>query len=139
LPQGHFDVVCFHTVWMTLPTGEACIEVLGNIGRLLASGGTLCASVTHPCFRDRAGASFRTDFDPVRYREDGTPFRSTIFDGTREITVVDFHWSLAAMSRQLRGSGFVIEELEEIDDRGEPGGKPEPGCPWLVVWARRPD
>jgi hypothetical protein len=35
----------------------------------------------------------------------------TIYNGNRELHIVDAHWSLTAMSSQLSESGFVIENF----------------------------
>jgi SAM-dependent methyltransferase len=136
LPDGHFPLVSSHAVWMSLRTDAMCLALLGEVARLLAPGGVLLASVIHPCFRDGAWSAFRTDFDRNAYRLDGTRYRSRISDGTKEVTVVDTHWSLGAMSRQLAASGFAIELLEELDDR--PGGQGRcDGWPWLLLRARK--
>ena len=100
LPAEGFDVVTCNGVWMCWPDEQACHANLTEIVRLLTPGGTFLASVTHPCFRDRAFATYRTDFDPARYLQDGTPFRVRVFDGNHEVELEDTHWSLGAMTRQ---------------------------------------
>lgn len=130
LREGSFDVVTCNGVWMCWPTEEACIANLSEMRRLLAPGGILLASVTHPCFRDRQFATYRTDFDMSRYLDDGRSFRVTVFDGEREVVLDDTHWSLTAMSRQLVASGLHLSGIEELADSGG-----APGSPWLIVEA----
>jgi len=132
LPDGAFDVVTCNGVWMCWPTEENCVRNLREIVRLLAPGGLFLAAVTHPCFRDRPFATFRTDFDPARYLEDGTPFRVTMFDGAREVELDDTHWSLSAMTRQLRATDLQLLEILEVPDLGG-----ATGCPWMIIEAQR--
>lgn len=132
LEDGAFDVVTCNGVWMCWTTGAECVAALSEIRRLLAAGGVLLASVTHPCFRDRAFATYRTDFDPRSYLADGTPFRVRVFDGEREVELEDTHWSLGAMTRQLAASGLSLTAITEVADRAE-----APGAPWMIVEARR--
>jgi SAM-dependent methyltransferase len=132
LPDGSFDVVTSNGVWMCWATEDDCARNLGEIARLLPAGGLFLAAVTHPCFRDRAFATFRTDFDPARYLDDGTPFRVTMFDGEREVELHDTHWSLGAMTRQLRASGLQLVDIVEVPDLS--GAL---GCPWMIVEARK--
>lgn len=131
-PDGSFDVVTCNGVWMCWTSDEDCLTNLREIARLLVHGGTFLAAVTHPCFRDRSFATFRTDFDPSLYLADGTPFRVTMFDGTREVELEDTHWSLGAMTRQLLAANLQLREIEEVPDRGGAAG-----CPWMIVEARR--
>lgn len=130
LASESFDVVTSNGVWMCWSTAEACVANLSEIRRLLAPKGIFVAAVTHPCFRDRAFATYRTDFDMTHYLDDGTDFRVKIFDGTREVELADTHWSLTAMSRQLRASGLQLADIEEIADAGGAAGSP-----WLIVEA----
>lgn len=132
LESGAFDFVTSNGVWMCWPSEEDCHGNLQEIARLLAPAGTFFASVTHPCFRDQAFATYRTDFDLARYLEDGTRFRVTMFDGTRHVELEDTHWSLGAMARQLATAGFRIAGITEVADRGG-----APGSPWMIVEARR--
>jgi SAM-dependent methyltransferase len=131
LEDGAFDVVTCNGVWMCWTTDADCVAALSEIRRLLAAGGVLLASVTHPCFRDRAFSTYRTDFDPGLYLADGTPFRVRVFDGQREVELEDTHWSLGAMTRQLAASGLSLTTITEVADRGG-----APGAPWMIVEAR---
>lgn len=54
-----------------------------------------------------------------------------VFDSEREVELVDTHWSLTAMSRQLRASGLQLTDIEEIADASGAAGSP-----WLIVEAR---
>lgn len=132
LPDGAFDVITCNGVWMCWTTEDECVAALSEMRRLLAPGGVVLASVTHPCFRDRTFATYRTDFDMRRYLDDGAPFRVCVFDGDRQVDLEDTHWSLGAMTRQLRAAGLTLVEITEVADRAA-----APGAPWMIHEARR--
>ena len=134
--SGIFDVVTFNAVWMCLTSREACLDVLSKIARLLRSNGRLVASVTHPSFRTCKFSNYSTDFNNRDYFNDGTLFNVTIYDGKRELHIVDTHWSLTAMSSQLNESGFVIENLYELP-RSTSGSGQHDASLWLVIVARK--
>jgi SAM-dependent methyltransferase len=136
IQSGIFDVVTFNAVWMCLTSREACLDTLSEIARLLRSNGTLVASVTHPCFRSCNFSNYFTDFNDRDYFNDGTLFNVTIYDGKRELHIVDTHWSLTAMSSQLNESGFVIENLYELP-RSTSGSSQHDASLWLVIVARK--
>lgn len=133
LPRALFDTVTMNAVWMCLNTPLICLQVLSDIHSLLCEGGVLIASVTHPCFRNYKYSSFETDFDPANYLHDGTQFNVRIFDGVREVQIVDTHWSLGEMSRQLKESCFVIEEISEVSE----SAVTHCGVPWMVIFAKK--
>ncbi len=133
--QGEsFDVVTFHAVWMCLPTVDDCLDCLRSAYRLLAERGKFIASVTHPCFRDRQFSTFRTSFDMTNYGLNGTSFQVTIFDERKNLTITDYHWNLSEMSRQLKQSGFVIDEIVELRDVE---WRPNPYYAWLIIIAEK--
>jgi len=109
---------------------------LSEIAKLLRSDGHLVASVTHPCFRTSKFSNYFTDFNNRDYFNDGTLFNVTIYDGKRELHIVDTHWSLTAMSAQLNESGFVIETLYELP-RSANGSSERNASLWLVIVARK--
>jgi hypothetical protein len=109
---------------------------LKNIAGHLRPNGHLIASVTHPCFRTCKFFGYSTDFDNRDYFNDGTLFNVTIYDGKRELHIVDTHWSLTAMSSQLNESGFVIENLYELP-RSTSGSNEHDASLWLVIVARK--
>jgi SAM-dependent methyltransferase len=131
-----FDVVTFNGVWMCLTSREACLDTLSEMARLLRSNGRLIASVTHPCFRTCKFSTYATDFNNRDYFNDGTLFNVTIHDGKHELHIVDTHWSLTAMSSQLRESGFIIENFYEIPRSSSGSNQPDASL-WLVIVARR--
>lgn len=133
---GIFDVVTFNAVWMCLTSREACLDTLSEIARLLRSNGRLIASVTHPCFHICKFSGYSTDFDNRDYFNDGTLFDVSIYDGKRELHIVDTHWSLTAVSSQLSESGFVIENLYELP-RSTNGSSEHDASLWLVIVARK--
>jgi SAM-dependent methyltransferase len=132
LGSQSFDVVTCNGVWMCWSSQEECIVNLSEIARLLTPGGTLLASVTHPCFRDRRFSTYRTDFDPVHYLDDGTRFHVRVFDGVTEVELEDTHWSLSSMTRQLQAAGLQLTLITEVADRSG-----VPGSPWMIVEASR--
>ena len=136
IESGIFDVVTFNAVWMCLASREACLDTLKKITRLLRSNGYLVASVTHPCFRTCQFSNYFTDFNNRDYFNDGRFFNVTIYDGKRELHIVDTHWSLTAMSSQLNESGFVIENLYELP-RSTNGSSERNASLRLVIIARK--
>jgi hypothetical protein len=136
IQPGLFDVVTFNAVWMCLTSRQACLDTLSVIARLLRLNGRLIASVTHPCFRTCKFPNYSTDFRNRDYFNDGTLFNVTIYDGKRELHIVDTHWSLTAMSEQLNESGFVIENLYELP-RSTSGSSQHDASLWLVIVARK--
>jgi cyclopropane fatty-acyl-phospholipid synthase-like methyltransferase len=136
IQSGRFDVVTFNGVWMCLTSREACLDTLSQIATLLRSNGRLIASVTHPCFRTCKFSNYFTDFNNRDYFNDGTLFNITIYNGQRELHIVDTHWSLTAMSLQLNESGFVIENLYELP-RSTSGSNQHDASLWLVIVARK--
>lgn len=136
IQSGIFDVVTFNAVWMCLTNRKACLDTLSEIARLLRSNGRLVASVTHPCFRTCKFSNYFTDFNNCDYFNDGTLFNVTIYNGKRELHIVDTHWSLTAMSSQLSASGFVIENLYELP-RSTSESSQQDASLWLVIVARK--
>lgn len=134
ISKGSFDVVTLNAVWMTLRTARACRMVLNDIHRLLRRDGLLLASVTHPCFRDRRFSTYRTEFDMADYTKSGKQFTVHIEDQERTITIVDTHWSLAALVGQLYKAGFCVVDVAEPADRADGVRQ---GCPWLVLQAAK--
>jgi SAM-dependent methyltransferase len=136
IQSGIFDVVTFNTAWMCLTSRQACLDTLSEIARLLRPNGRLIASVTHPCFRTCRFPNYSTDFDNRDYFNDGTLFNVTIRDGSRELHIVDTHWSLTAMSSQLSECGFGIENLCELPHSTN-GSNEHDASLWLVIVARK--
>jgi len=136
IPLRCFDVVTMNAVWMTLPTEEACLRELARMNHLLRDTGLLIVSVTHPCFRDVRFSTYSTDLSRQEYLKDGEKFTATIFDTRKKLCLHDTHWTLGAMSRQLRTSGFLILEIAELADRQCSPMKAR-GSPWLVMFCAK--
>ena len=117
---------------MCWPDESECLRNLREIVRLLRPGGVFWAAVTHPCFRQQSFATYRTNFDLRHYLDDGSRFTVTMFDPAgNEVQFEDTHWSLSAMTRQLREANLgLVEILEVRDARGASGS------PWLLLQAR---
>jgi SAM-dependent methyltransferase len=130
-----FDAVVWNAVWMCMPSRAECIESLKRAHAALRPGRMFVASVTHPCFRDRQFSTYRTSFEMHDYAREGAPFQVTMFDGTNAVHFTDYHWSLSAMSEQLRAAGLSLVQLVEIPD-AETTSRTS-GVPWLVMVARK--
>lgn len=120
---GKFDAIFLQGVWMCWSTRAECLDTLRLLARSLAPGGVLIASVTHPCFRDKRFATYRTDFAPARYLDNGVPF--TVFVGTpgAETPVVDTHWNLEDTLNQALEAGLAPTRVKEHAD-GPAGSLP---------------
>lgn len=134
LHDHSFDAVTLNAVWMCLETESAVRSVFHEAQRLLAPGGALIASVTHPCFRENTFSTFSTEFRNEDYLRNGTQFAVRVSDGTDLVTLRDTHWNLSAMSRQLAEAGFSIDRLFELPDL--PSAAPHGVSPWLIITAR---
>lgn len=133
LPDCSVDVVTCNGVWMCWPDESECLRNLGEIVRLLRPGGVFWAAVTHPCFRQQRFATYRTNFDLAHYFDDGSRFTVTMFDpGGNQVQFEDTHWSLSALTRQLREASLSLVEILEVPDAGGASGSP-----WMLLQARR--
>jgi len=128
---GRFDAVVLLGVWMCWRTHEECVENLSLLARSLKHDGMLVAAVTHPCFRNRGFATYRTDFDERRYMENGGPFQVFVGQPGKEIVIEDYHWNLEAMIAQATQAGLRLTELKEHSD-GKNGELPS----WLSLVLR---
>jgi ubiquinone/menaquinone biosynthesis C-methylase UbiE len=136
IEQGSVDIVTLNAVWMCLSTEQDCLRVLRDIFRLLKPHGLLIASVTHPCFRNLAFSTYSTDFRQRDYLQDGTTYHVNLFDEHTTMGIKDTHWSIAAMSHQLKEAGFLVEEIIETPDNPNDSVQCE-GSPWMVFVARK--
>lgn len=128
-----FNVITLTAVWMEWRNAELCRGWLSEIRSLLAPSGVLFATVTHPCFRDHAHATFRTDFPAKSYLCPGTPFEATVLgeDERSAQTFNDFHWNFEAMFSQLKDCGLYVDELFEMPDI--PSGRNTGLSPWVIL------
>jgi ubiquinone/menaquinone biosynthesis C-methylase UbiE len=136
LPSDYFDMATFNAVWMCIANHEHCVQTLNEIRRMLKPSGYFAAAVTHPCFRNFDYAVFRTDFAVKDYHKEGLPFNVQMSKNDKTIQFTDYHWTIGAMSRQLKESGFVIEEIVEIPEK-DAHGEFKPGVPWMIVFAKK--
>jgi SAM-dependent methyltransferase len=133
LPDCSFDVVTCNGVWMCWLDETECLHNLREIVRLLRPGGVFWAAVTHPCFRQQPFATYRTDFDLHRYFDDGSRFTVTMFDAAgHQVQFEDTHWSLSALTRQLREASLGLAEILEVRD-----ARGAAGSPWMLLRAMR--
>ena len=126
--EGKFDVIFMLGVWMCWKTHAECVETLGLLAGSLKPNGILIASVTHPSFRDRAFATYHTDFSASHYMANGTPFRVFVGKRGQEVEIDDTHWNLEAMISQVRQAGLMLTDLKEHAD-GRSGEMPS----WLSL------
>jgi len=107
-PDGHFDVVLANMVLMDIPRIDVAIA---EFARLLADGGVLVLSITHPCFfgygwvRDEQGERTHkeiSDYLAPRIKE-------LNFWGK----TLHFHRPLSHYFGALSQSGFCVDTLEE--------------------------
>ncbi|MFZ5806468.1 MAG: class I SAM-dependent methyltransferase [Verrucomicrobiota bacterium] len=136
LPSENFDAVTFNAVWMCLSNHDDCVQTLKEVHRLLKINGYFFAAVTHPCFRNFDYAACRTDFAIKDYSQDGLPFKTQLSRNGKSIQFTDYHWTMGAMSRQLKESGFVIEEIVEIPEK-DAHDEFKPGIPWMIIFAKK--
>jgi len=113
---GRFDTIFLQGVWMCWSTRVECLENLSLLARSLKPDGILIASITHPCFRDRSFATYRTDFDLARYMDNGTPFRVLVGQPGAEVPIVDTHWNLEDTLNQALESGLTLTAVKEHPD-----------------------
>jgi 2-polyprenyl-3-methyl-5-hydroxy-6-metoxy-1,4-benzoquinol methylase len=134
IAPGAFDVVVMNAVWMCFETESDALDSFRTVSRLLPPQGRLICSVTHPCFRDEAFSTFRTNFNQENYLQNGTQFDVFLTDGSHSVTIRDTHWNLEAMSGQLEACGYAISRLHEIPDHAVPMGN-RAASPWLIIEA----
>jgi SAM-dependent methyltransferase len=120
---GKFDAIFLQGVWMCWPTRAECLDTLRLLARSLKPGGILIASVTHPCFRDQRFATYRTDFNPARYLDNGTPFTVFVGQPGAETPIVDTHWNIEDTLNQALEAGLVLTRVKEHAD-GPAGSLP---------------
>ncbi len=132
IEPSSIELVTSIAVWMCQKTEKSCYKMLGEIFDLLAPGGQLLAAVTHPCFRWEKFSTYETNFNKDHYLNSGTKFKVKIHDKNQEMTVIDTHWNLMDMSKQLLNSGFVVLCLYELPDITNFGP-----CPWLLIHAKK--
>lgn len=125
---GKFDLILLQGVWMCWSTRAECLDILRLLARSLAPGGSLVASVTHPCFRDRAFVTYRTDFNQANYLANGTPFTVHVGRPGAEIPIRDTHWNLEDTLNQALEAGLRLVRAKEHAD-GPVGSLPS----WLTL------
>jgi SAM-dependent methyltransferase len=128
---GRCGAVTFNAVWMGLEDESACVQTLREAASLLERDGVFLAAVTHPCFRDRVFHSYSTDFDMGRYLDNGGVFAVRIYDSSHTVGLLDTHWNLEAMTRQLASAGLLLRRIHELPDvSASPAGSP-----WMLLEA----
>lgn len=129
--RGRYDAVTFNAVWMGLEDEDTCTRTLRLAASLIRPGAIFLASVTHPCFRDRVFHSYSTDFDMRQYFENGSGFAVHIYDSANAVEVLDTHWNLEAMTRQLMSAGLLLRRIHELPDVDAAAA----GSPWMLLEA----
>jgi SAM-dependent methyltransferase len=130
LGDGIADVAVCSMALMDLDDLEGSLR---EIARVLAPGGRLCASISHPAQSEEMASHY---FASERFVE-------TMSRGGLEMTFASYHRPLSSYTAALADAGFVIERLEEpvpaqdyVSDHPEVAGWREQAM-LVVLRARR--
>ena len=142
--EGVYDVIILGMVIMCIPEAAEVRRVLADCARLLAPGGQLFVTTTHPCFRNHHFSNFHTSFtgdlpvQPFLYRKDGLPFEVAIHDPDgRAIVFTDYHWSLEFTFEALRGAGLGVSRFREVSDDPSSPSRNNLVPPYLILQCER--
>jgi SAM-dependent methyltransferase len=124
--DGEIDLVVASMSLMDFEDGEAAI---GEIGRVLHSGGRLVASILHPCFEapgaawliERVNWEVSTARKIPRYREPGrieVPWHIHT-DPTRVTYTYSYHRPLSWYVKTLSAAGMALTAVEEPSPQPE--------------------
>src|SRR5204863_4864017 len=119
LRAGTLDLVTCHMALMDIEHADSAI---GEVGRVLRTGGRFVAILSHPCFDQGPSSTWLIErlFRATkvwrkieRYRE---PFADEIpweIAPGQIVTTTGYHRPLSWYARVLRGAGLLIRSLEE--------------------------
>jgi len=120
LPSAYYDAVILCNVIMVIRTEEELKTVFCSLRRVLRTGGTLYAGLTHPCFLDREFATYANDFTrrtkEFNYFDDGAAYKVYMEQGGLPIVITDFFWSLSLLVTLFLKSGFTLLGVKELRD-----------------------
>ena len=119
LRAGTLDLVACHMALMDIEHADGAI---GEVARVLRTGGRFVASLSHPCFDQGPSSTWLTE--PLfrttkvwrkieKYRE---PFADEIpweIAPGQIVTTTGYHRPLSWYARAVRGAGLLIRSLEE--------------------------
>lgn len=123
---------CSHaTIILALQNVEAPQQALANAAKHLRVGGKLFIVLNHPCFRVPRQSSWRVDEDQkIQYRRIDrynthlkVPMQAHPSQGEKSSQTWSFHHSLAAYTKFLKNSGFLIEQIDEWNSNKMSTGK----------------
>ena len=124
------NVFSHATLILALQNISNPLAVLRNISNLLISSGKLVVVLNHPAFRIPRQSSWGIDTDrKIQYRRIDKymspmdiPINMNPSDRNSEKTM-SYHFPISDYSKMLKGSGFVIEEIEEWTSDKESEGR----------------
>jgi SAM-dependent methyltransferase len=117
--DGSFDLVVAYNSLMDIQDMPGAVR---EARRVLAPGGRLCASITHPLADAGAWESREPD---ARFVVTGSYLEQRRFEGTFErdgltITFKGWCYPLEAYTRALEDAGFLLETVQEPPDPRRP-------------------
>jgi SAM-dependent methyltransferase len=135
--DGSFELVVAYNSLMDV---DEMPDAVAEIGRVLRSGGTLCACITHPMVDSGRWADAETFVIAERYLErrryEGTFERP----GLPPFTFRGWVYPLETYSRALERAGFVLEVLREPRAPDElVASRRREARPQAVRWQRLPN
>ena len=124
LEPASFDVVVLSFVLITIDNTPESEALMKNAASFLKSSGRLIFCETHPCFRDRAYSTLKTDMDMADYKKSCFPINVTLNSESAGNTVsfVDYHKNLTDIFNCFSYGNLRISRLVELYDCPENAG-----------------
>jgi SAM-dependent methyltransferase len=122
LESKTFDLVLSVFTFDNIPTVEAKVALLKNLGDLLADGGKIVSLVSSPEIYTHEWASFSTrDFPENRHARSGDRVRIIITDVDDQRPVEDILWTDEAYREVYESAGLaVVQTLKPLARTSEP-------------------
>lgn len=121
IPKNYFDCVILSMILVCIDNNKEFKQVLSDTYNTLKTGGIAIIAVTHPCFRQYPFSDYDTSYchnQKFDYFKEGEPFEVTIVDKNtkKNVTFLDYHWTLSYTVNKLIETGFTIKQLVETKD-----------------------
>lgn len=121
IPKNYFDCVILSMILVCVDNEKEYKQVLSDTYNTLKTGGIAIIAVTHPCFRQYPFSDYDTSYchnQQFDYFKEGEPFEVTIVDKNtkKNVTFLDYHWTLSYTVNKLVETGFTIKKLIETKD-----------------------